>query len=89
MKYQVCWNEIGDGDARVWGGFEFLADSVCTRADALRAVELNLADNGIQRFASRRSGSVFGYCVEMDTNDKETAILINHSDAGLIWIELE
>lgn len=46
-------------------------------------------ENELQRFAVAETGNIFGYAVEKDQNDKARAILIKHSVAQWVWIDIE
>lgn len=78
MKYLICWKDAF---------FDFL-DGVQSRSDAVAVVRRLMLRGSIQRFSSRYSGCVFGYCAEITDSGKEVGILIDHKPAGLIWANL-
>lgn len=82
MKYQFCRIQRIDGEL-------FFELDDMDRATALDYVTTHRAE--LQPFAVWGSGYIFGYTAEFNDRDvslkKTTAILYEHSEHGLIWIE--
>lgn len=82
MIYKFCRAQRIDGD--LWIELDDM-----DRATALDYVATHRAE--LQKFAVSGSGYIFGYTAEFDDRDvsreKATAILYEHSEHGLIWIE--
>ena len=82
MIYQFCRIQRIDGEL-------FFELDDMDRSTALDYVNTHRSE--LQPFAVRGSGYIFGYTAEFDDRDvslkKATAILYDHSEHGLIWIE--
>lgn len=82
MKYQFCRIQRIDGEL-------FFELDDMDRATALDYVNTHRSE--LQPFAVWGSGYIFGYTAEFNDKDvslkKTTAILYEHSEHGLIWIE--
>ena len=82
MIYKFCRTQRLDGD--LWIELDGM-----DRATALDYVNTHRSE--LQPFAVWGSGYIFGYAAEFDDRDvslkKATAILYDHSEHGLIWIE--
>ena len=83
MIYKFCRTQRLDGDLWIE-----LDDR--DRAAALDYVTTHRAE--LQPCAVSGSGYIFGYAAEFDDRDvslkKATAILYDHSEHGLIWLEM-
>ena len=83
MIYKFCRTQRIDGDLWIE-----LDDR--DRAAALDYVTTHRAE--LQPFAVSGSGYIFGYAAEFDDRDisrkKAKAILYDHSEHGLIWLEM-
>jgi hypothetical protein len=95
MVYQICWTEKYREKMRYASTFDTLDgydNAECgefppeNRKEAFDFVMDHLDD--LQMFAPHETGSIYGYCVETSDGRKPTAILIKHSSAGWIWIEI-
>ena len=82
MIYEFCRTQRIDGD--LWIELDDM-----DRSAALDYVTIHRAE--LQPFAVRGSGYIFGYAAEFDDRDisreKAKAILYDHSEHGLIWLE--
>lgn len=78
MIYKFCRAQRIDGD--LWIELDDI-----DRATALDYVKQH--KDSLQKFAERGTGFVFGWCAEIDARDRTRALLYEHKDHGLIWIE--
>lgn len=82
MKYEV-WKKHRSSDID-----EILCAS--DRAGAVAAVRDLMQKGLIQAFSnSGCTGSIYGYCIEYSENKKPCALLYDHPEYGLIWLEIQ
>lgn len=83
MVYTVCRSGSG----------EYEEIGVIDRIDALHDVAAMAERGEIQRFTGRRTGDIFGWCLETDSSDgreRETGLLYQSPKySGWMWLDIE
>lgn len=79
MIYKFCRKEKVDGD--LWIELDDI-----DKVTALDYVKHN--KDSLQTFAYHGTGNIYGYAVQVD-GSKTRALLYQHPEHGLIWIDLD